>query len=112
MDVGLVQVYLPLKGRLRIGRQDNKGRLLRITRDLVLRLDTLLVSGVRIKNDLFAREKGVLLRHTTESEAGKKTYMSVRASDTEGVDANPFRLVGRERRRLYRDRQLLLTERN
>lgn len=60
LDIGLVQVYLSLKGRLRVGRQDNKCRLLRIIRDLVLRLDTLLVSGIRIKNDLFAREKGVL----------------------------------------------------
>lgn len=40
------------------------------------------------------------------------TYMSVRAPDTEGVDANPLRLIGRERGGLNRDRQLLLTEWN
>lgn len=60
LDVGLVQVYLPLKRWLRVGRQNYKGRLFRIFKDLILRLDRLLGSGIGIKNDLFADEKEVL----------------------------------------------------
>ena len=75
LDVGLIQVYLPLKRWLRVGRQNNKGRLLRIFKNLVLCFDALLGSGIRIKNDLFADEKGgTLSPHTTESQTGRHLH--------------------------------------